>query len=428
MLADHEGRSWTDILPEMGFEVASLNKIHHGYGMTSYEHSNAIRTFGQTMRAFTINMRESDAEAIIDHPSIANLEKTARSEWAVMPRNPHDQPRNLPDKSADMGFKVKRQVGGGGGSSNSTEEEMWVEQSNAPWHLQRVSCSKQVDLKGRLPTDLSYSYRFDQVSGQGVDVYVVDSGINVDHEEFGGRAKMMFSFFGHVKDDIGHGTHCAGTIGSLHYGTAKNVRLWGIKVGDVNGISAGAIVAGIDAAITRHNIRKTQPDFMGSIISMSIGTSPPKSSDFMALKKALDAGMHASVAAMNAGDNACNSSPGGFSQQLPLITVGALDLNDTRASFSNFGKCVDVYAPGVSIVSTFNNNSTGIASLDGTSMACPIVTGIIADELVKNPSLRLDPAGMKKFILSKALKGVIKPAMNMTGVEILANNGFPGDP
>ncbi|KAF3915678.1 Cerevisin [Arthrobotrys entomopaga] len=309
-----------------------------------------------------------------------------------------------------------------------SEKSVWISQKNAPWHLQRVSCSLQVNLTGRAPTDLNYVYRYEQLAGQGVDVYVVDSGINVDHEDFGGRAQMIFSYFGKSEDDVGHGTHTAGTIGSLHYGVAKNVNLWGIKVGDKDGINGAAIVAGIDAAITKHNQRKKLPGFQGSIISMSMGTTPPARSDYLVLKRALDAGMHASVAAMNSNADACESSPGAFSQQLPLINVGALDLNDTRAGFSNYGKCVDVYAPGVSIVSTSNNNSTAIMSMDGTSMACPIVTGMIADELVKHPDLRLNPTAMKAHILEKALKGVIKLSVNMTGTEGLVNNGFRSEP
>ncbi|KAK6524638.1 hypothetical protein TWF281_011540 [Arthrobotrys megalospora] len=427
ILSDDEVRPWGDIFDEMGFSTQGSTKKTHSlgvslsgkpsYNMTSYDVSG-IRTFGKNLRAFTIHMRESEAEAMEDNPSIISLERSQKREWAVVPGSAKIQPPLPPADQGVRRFEIRKRQ----------DAQVWVQQGNAPWNLQRLSCQHRIDAKGRLPTDLKYNYRFEQDAGKGVDVYVVDSGINVDHVEFQGRARMMFSYFGKVDDDVGHGTHCAGTIAALHYGVAKNVNIWGIKVGDSNGVNGEAIVAGIDAAITRHNQRKTQPDFMGSVISMSIGTAPPQQSDFMILQKAVQAGMHASVAAMNSATDACNFSPGAFSQQIPIINVGAADINDTRAAFSNFGKCVDIYAPGVSIVSTFNNNATGIASLDGTSMACPAVTGIIADELVRNPKLRLDPAAMKKHILGKALKGVIKPDNVLTGAELLINNGFPGDP
>ncbi|KAK6346049.1 hypothetical protein TWF730_010382 [Orbilia blumenaviensis] len=429
ILSDKEVRPWSEIFDEIGFSTKGSKKMTHSmgvnsggkpsYNMTSYG-VNGIRTFGKNLRAFTINMKESEARALDGNPSIISLERTQMREWAVVAGSAKIMSSSPPVSQGVRNFDSK--------VSKRQDSMMWIQQGNAPWNLQRLSCAHKIDIKGRQATDLSYNYRFNQAAGKGVDVYVVDSGINVDHVEFQGRARMMFSYFGKVDDDVGHGTHCAGTIAALHYGVAKNVNIWGIKVGDSRGVNGEAIVAGIDAAITRHNQRKLQPGFMGSVISMSIGTAPPQQSDFMILRKAIEAGIHVSVAAMNSATDACNFSPGAFSQQIPIINVGAADINDTRAPFSNFGKCVDVYAPGVSIVSTFNNNATGIASLDGTSMACPAVTGIIADELIKNPKLRLDPAAMKKHILGRALKGAIKPDNVITGTELLINNGFPGDP
>ncbi|KAK6540290.1 hypothetical protein TWF694_009099 [Orbilia ellipsospora] len=431
ILQESESRPWNSILRDFGFKIKKSSKTHK-YGMMSYSYDDRdIRTFGHTIRAFTILMTEREAKLMLGNPAIANLEKTAKREYAVMPHNPLDQPKHLPVDTKDSEKRINFDIMKRDDRPyfhDVSDNAVWISQANAPWHLQRVSCSLQVDLRGRAPTDLSYNYRYEQLAGQGVDVYVVDSGINVDHVDFDGRAQMIFSYFGKSEDDVGHGTHTAGTIGSVHYGVAKNVNIFGIKVGNSEGINGAAIVAGIDAAITNHNKRKNLPGFMGSIISMSIGTSPPAQSDYLALKRALDAGMHASVAAMNSNADACESSPGAFSRELPLINVGALDLKDARAEFSNYGKCVDVYAPGVSIVSTFNGNSTAIMSMDGTSMACPIVTGIIADELVKHPDLKLDPKAMKAHILEKALKGVIKASLNMTGTEGLVNNGFRSEP
>ncbi|KAF3912516.1 Cerevisin [Dactylellina cionopaga] len=283
-----------------------------------------------------------------------------------------------------------------------------IQQNTAPWGLQRVSSATKVSVNGRQDVDLTYSYRYNEIAGKGVDVYMVDSGFNVEHVDFGGRLKVIFSpTEDQGVDNIGHGTHTSGTVGSLTYGIAKNANIFGIKVDGPQGPTDGVIVAGLERAITQHLQRSTQSGFMGSIISISIGGPNRGQVLFAALQH----------------------FPGGYSKQLPMMTAGATDINDNRADFSNFGDCVSIHAPGVSIVSTSKNGPTATKALDGTSMACPAVTGMMAYELSLNPQFKLDPAGFKQHMVSKALPNVIQGASAVpAGGMVLLNNGYPGSP
>ncbi|KAK6338131.1 hypothetical protein TWF696_001602 [Orbilia brochopaga] len=405
VMSEDETRPWNDIFAEMGCNKTNIGK-----------------TFGTNIRAFTMKMKKSTGVRMFSMPNVAILEKNIKYKAAVMPTGPSFKPQTMPralvKESMRMSRLAKRQSG------------VFIEQSTAPWNLQRISSSDTVSLNGRKDTDLSFKYRFDQASGAGVDVYMLDTGINVNQVDFNGRAQMVFSVDNTNNDAQGHGTHTAGTVGARTFGVAKNVNLMGVKVlqDDGSGSIAG-IVQGIDFVIQSHQRRQRSQDFAGSVISMSLGGDGLPQSMFNILSKATSAGIHVSVAAGNENQDACNTSPAGFSQQIPIISVGATDINDARASFSNFGKCVDIHAPGVDIVSTFNKGPTSTASLQGTSMACPAVSGMIADLLLSNPSLRTDPAGMKKLVISKALNGVIRSGRNVpTNGQVLLNSGFPGDP
>ncbi|KAF3925401.1 Cerevisin [Orbilia brochopaga] len=406
VMAEDETRPWNDIFNEMGCNTTNVGK-----------------TFGTSIRAFTMSMKKSTGVRMFSMPNVAILEKNIKYKAAVMPTDssfkPETMPRALVKESMRMSRLAKRQQSG-----------VFIEQSTAPWNLQRVSSSDTVALNGRKDTDLTFKYRFDQASGSGVDVYMLDTGINVAQVDFNGRAQMVFSVDGTQNDAQGHGSHTAGTVGARTFGVAKNVNLLGVKVlqDDGSGSIAG-IVQGIDFVISSHKKRQQSQDFAGSVISMSLGGDGLPQSMFNILSKATQAGVHVSVAAGNENQDACNTSPAGFSQQIPIISVGATDVNDARASFSNFGKCVDIHAPGVDIVSTFNKGTTSTATLQGTSMACPAVSGMIADLLLSNPSLKTDPAGMKKLVISKALNGVIRSGGNVpNNGQVLLNSGFPGSP
>ncbi|EWC48036.1 hypothetical protein DRE_02615 [Drechslerella stenobrocha 248] len=389
VLADDEKRPWPEVFKSMGWNTTESVSARSADGseMPSFrtfetDEGTSIQTFGSQMRAFTMDMDASAGASIKSLPNVAILEKDHKRSWAVMPRKTATRSRNMARSilpaGGDLpgGFRIaKRQA-----TNNSTGT--FIEQSTAPWNLQRISSANQVTSNGRQATDLRFNYR----------------------------------------------THTAGTVGALTFGVAKNVNIFGAKAGD-DAPSDSAIVAGLEMALAQHNQRKTQPGFVGSVISMSLGGPTLGQVLFNVLQRATQAGMHVSIAAGNDNKDACTDFPGAFSRMLPVINVGATDINDARAPFSNFGPCVDLMAPGVDIVSTFNQGPSSVDSLQGTSMACPAVTGMIAAELALNPSLSLDPAGMKKHILSKALPNVIRGAESIpAGGLILLNNDFPGNP
>ncbi|EPS38871.1 hypothetical protein H072_7381 [Dactylellina haptotyla CBS 200.50] len=424
VLADNETRPWNKIFADMGWNTTeSVSTLSNDNGIVGYrsfktESGSNIKTFGSNMRAFTVSMKKSQGVSMQSLPNVAIMEKNYKRKWAVMPRRSNHQARDLRSRSP----LYKRQ---NLGNQTST----FIEQSTAPWNLQRVSSKNAAAASQKQVVDLAYKYRFDSVAGMGVDVYLVDSGFNIEHTDFGGRAKVIFSpSEDGGRDNNGHGTHTSGTVGSLTYGVAKKVNIFGAKAGD-EAPTDSAIVAGLDRALSLHLERMNQTGFMGSVISMSLGGPDLGQALFSVLQRAMQAGMHVSIAAGNDNKDACTDFPGAFSQQMPLINVGATDINDARATFSNFGPCVDIHAPGVGIVSTWKDGPTSIEAIDGTSMACPAVTGMIAYELALNPQFKLDPQGMKQHILSKALPNSIRGAENVPdGGKVLLNNGFPGDP
>lgn len=244
---------------------------------------------------------------------------------------------------------------------NDAEVKMFATQANAPWGLARISS------RTKLPAAGPYSYTYTG-DGSGVSVYVVDTGIKIDHPEFEGRARFGAKFAGKNNDDEnGHGTHCAGTVGSKSYGVSKKVDLVAVKVLDGAGSGTlSGVVSGINWAAGDKKGTK------GNVISMSLGGGKTQ-----ALNDAADAaykkGFVVVVAAGNENQDACNVSPASTPS---AITVAAMDVKDARASFSNFGKCVDVFGPGVNILSTWNNGATN--TISGTSMATPHVAGLAA--------------------------------------------------
>ncbi|KAJ6256452.1 Cerevisin [Drechslerella dactyloides] len=405
VMSEGEGRAWPEIFDAMGYNVSPVNSA--GFNTKAFETDDGTRidTFGTSIRAFTMKLTASEAADMGKAEGVASLELNGMAYAAVMP------------DEADSGIRMP--LFARAGTNNSTTGNGQIrEQNTAPWNLQRVSSANPVQANGRRATDLTFNYKFDAAAGSGVDVYVLDTGINVGHVEFGGRAVMGFSGFGNVTtDDGGHGSHCSGTIGGTRFGVAKNVNLIGVKV--LSGKGSGpfsAIMGGLDFAMKRHLQRANEPDFKGSVVSMSLGGKGRPTTVLNMMAKASKAGMHFSVAAGNDNSDACNFWPSGFSADLPILSVGATDINDNRASFSNFGKCVDIHAPGVAIVSSDKGAPNAISSKQGTSMACPAVSGMLADELIKNPNLKMDPVGMKQLILSKAIKGVVKGASNAPNI------------
>jgi len=225
-------------------------------------------------------------------------------------------------------------------------------------------------------TDL-LNYRYWKSAGNNVVAYVIDTGIYVDHVQFEGRAKFGVSYItGETDTDgNGHGTHVAGTIGGFTYGVSKNVTLIAVKVLSASGSGSWAgVISGIQWVTDNHQDRGQGAL---SVANMSLGGGVQQSVDD-ALAASVKAGVNHVVAAGNSNADACNSSP---SRSPTAITIGSIQQGDQRSSFSNIGSCVDVFAPGTSILSSWIGSTTATSTISGTSMASPHVAGVVAQYL-----------------------------------------------
>ncbi|CZT20419.1 related to Cuticle-degrading protease [Ramularia collo-cygni] len=217
-------------------------------------------------------------------------------------------------------------------------------------------------------------YIYDSGAGSGSYIYVIDTGINSAHQAFGGRAIQGANFVDgeSIADGNGHGTHCSGTTASSTYGVAKKATVIGVKVLDSQGSGYNSdILAGINWVI---NDAKSRGGVGRSVISMSLGGGYSDQTN-SAVRSATNAGIFAAVAAGNENQDAGNTSPASESS---ACTVGAIDSNDNRASFSNYGSFLDIFAPGVNILSTWIGSTTATNTISGTSMATPHIAGLAA--------------------------------------------------
>lgn len=251
------------------------------------------------------------------------------------------------------------------------EEDGWVyantTQTGATWGLDRI------DQRDR-PLNGTYTYT---PTGSGVNAYIIDTGIRRTHTQFGGRAFAGFDAIGdgqNTNDCNGHGTHVAGTVGSSTYGVAKGVRLYAVRVLNCQGSGSNSgVIAGIDWV--------TQNHVSPAVANMSLGGGASSALD-AAVNNSVASGVTYAVAAGNENQNACNVSP---ARAANAITVGSTTSSDVRSSFSNYGTCVDIFAPGSSITSTWSTSNSATNTISGTSMASPHVAGVAALYLQGNP-------------------------------------------
>jgi subtilisin family serine protease len=258
-------------------------------------------------------------------------------------------------------------------------------QNNATWGLDRVD-------QRALPLSTTYTY---DSTGAGVTAYIIDTGIRFSHNEFGGRASSGYDAVdGGTADDCnGHGTHVAGTVGGNTYGVAKGVSLVAVRVLNCSGSgTTSGVIAGINWVTSNHTAR--------AVANMSLGGGASTALD-TAVTNSIAAGVVYGVAAGNETANACNGSPA----RVPnAITVGATASSDARASFSNFGTCVDIFAPGQSITSSWYTSDTATNTISGTSMATPHVVGAAA-RLLQGTSLT--PQQVRDTMVGNATPNVV---------------------
>ncbi|KAH8800524.1 serine protease [Flagelloscypha sp. PMI_526] len=284
-----------------------------------------------------------------------------------------------------------------------------VTQTNAPWGLARLSSTSPVTGSA---SSLTFSYTYQDPAGSGSDVYVVDTGIRTTHSQFGGRAKWGTTFGGYANaDGNGHGTHCAGTIAGSQFGVSKAVSVIAVKVlSDAGSGSFSDVISGINY-VAAQKAATGRP----TVLSMSLGGSASTAVD-SAVASATAAGVHVVVAAGNSNTDAGSTSP---ARAPSAVTVGATTITDARASFSNYGSVVDIWAPGQDIISAYGTSDTATASLSGTSMATPHVAGLIA--YLISVTGEKTPAAMTAYLQSLCLKNVVSGIPSGT-INCIAHN------
>jgi hypothetical protein len=260
-------------------------------------------------------------------------------------------------------------------------------QKNVDWGLDRIDQRTVKASRTYTPMD----------DGDSVHAYVIDTGVRISHADFGGRASYGYDFVDNdttAQDCNGHGTHVAGSIGGTTYGVAKKVKIVAVRVLDCDGEGdLYGVIAGVNW-VTSHAVRP-------AVANMSMGGDHSASLE-AAVQKSINAGITYVVAAGNDDVNASTESPAGLSS---AITVGASDSRDRRASFSNFGSVLDLFAPGVNIRSDWASSNTATALLSGTSMAAPHAAGAAALVLDAYPSYT--PAEVRNYLVARATTGKV---------------------
>ncbi|MFB8772607.1 S8 family peptidase [Streptomyces broussonetiae] len=303
------------------------------------------KTFGKALNGYTATLSEAEAKRLAADPAVASVEQNQRVQLAAT-------------------------------------------QTNAPWGLDRID-------QPSLP--LSGTYTYPDSAGTGVTVYVIDTGVRITHSQISGRA---FNGYDAVdgdnvaQDGNGHGTHVATTVAGTTYGVAKKARIVGVRVlnNSGSGTTAG-VIAGIDWVTANHS--------GPSVANMSLGGGASTTLD-NAVRNSIASGVTYAVAAGNSSANASSYSPARVGE---AITVGATTSTDARASYSNYGSVVDLFAPGSSITAGWHTSDTATNTISGTSMATPHVAGAAAVYLAGHTSAT--PAQVASALTAGAVTGKV---------------------
>ena len=339
--------------------------------------------------------------------SIARARLIERSHGAVVQRVYDTAIKGAAFTMADDAAEALKSVKGIVSVEQDQTVHLSTTQSNVTWGIDRID-------QRNLPLSTTYSYTY---SGAGVTAYIIDTGINFTHSEYNGRASFGVDEIVPSTNGVdcnGHGSHVSGTVGGTTYGVAKNVSLVAVRVLDCSGSgSYSQVIAGVDWVTA--NAHKP------AVANMSLGGSFSSALN-AAVTNSIAAGVVFAVAAGNSAANACNSSP---SSTPTAITTGATTISDGWASFSNFGSCVKILAPGVNITSAWIGSNTATNTISGTSMATPHVVGAAALYLEANPTATA--AQVSSALTGNATSGVVSGVPSGTP-NLLLYTGFLGVP
>jgi subtilisin family serine protease len=299
--------------------------------------------YDKALNGFAARLSVGQLAALLRHPAVARVE---------------------PDQAVSL-------VGGGGAGALA-----------APWHLDRID-QRYLPLSGTA----SFGH-----TGSTANIYIIDTGIETSHPDFGGRAAVAYDALGGTGQDCnGNGTFVAGLAGGAVYGVAKGARLWSVRVLDCSGSAALAtVIAGLNWVAANHKPNAVATLTLGGSSSASLNS---------AVNSMINAGVFTAVVAGNSNANACNFSPAGVTN---AITAAASDITDKRASFTNYGSCIDLYAPGVNITSDGLNGGTRTGNGSATA---PLVAGVAA--LYKSVYGDQPSTTVNSWIISQATPNVI---------------------